>query len=724
MRGQSRQGGGGNEPLTRARPRGHTWAGPMKLALLMLTTAAIAVDYPPTRQADVVDDYHGTKIADPYRWLEDDNSVETAAWVEAQNKVTFGFLETIPQRAAIRERLKTLWNYERFGIPHKEGGRYFFTHNSGLQNQAVLLVAEAIDAEPRLLLDPNALSTDGTVSLTGWAPSDDGNLLAYSISRSGADWQEWHVRDVRTGRDLDDVVKWSKFSGASWTKDGSGFYYSRYDEPKAGEERKGVTEFQKLCFHKLGTPQSSDALIYERPDHKDWGFGGDVTEDGHWLIIHVSRGTDPKNALFYRDLTKPDAPIVELLTEFDAEYSFIDNDGPVFFLQTDLKAPMRRLIAIDVAKPARAGWREIIPQSPDTLEGTSVVGGKFVCTYLHNAHSAVRVFGMDGKLVREAALPGLGSAGGFGGKKGDAETFHSFTSFTTPTTIYRYDVSSGESSVFKAPKVGFDAARYETKQVFATSKDGTRVPMFITLRRGQKLDGKQPVLMHGYGGFNISLTPMFGIMRAVWLELGGIYVEANLRGGGEYGSEWHLAGTKERKQNVFDDFIACAEWLIKNGYTTPEKLAISGGSNGGLLVGAVMTQRPDLFGATLPSVGVLDMLRFHKFTIGWAWTSDYGSADDAEQFKALHAYSPLHQLKPGTRYPATLITTADHDDRVVPAHSFKFAARLQECQAKDGPPVLIRIETKAGHGAGTALAKVIEETADELAFLVKTLGVE
>lgn len=696
----------------------------MKTALLMLTAAAaLALEYPLTRQADVTDDYHGTEVKDPYRWLEDDNSAETAAWVEAQNKVTFGFLESIPQRAKIRARLKELWNYERFGIPHKEGGRYFFTHNTGLLNQARLMVAESLEAEPRLLLDPNTLSADGTVSLTGWAPSDDGKLLAYSLSRSGADWQEWHVRDVSTGKDLDDLVKWAKFTGASWTKDGSGFYYSRYDEPKTGEERKGVTEFQKLYFHKLGTPQAQDQLIYERRDQKEWGFGGQVTDDGRWLVISVWRGTDPKNAVFYRDLSKPDAPVVELLKEFDADYSFVDNEGSVFFFQTDLKAPMRRVIAIDVAKPEPENWREIIPQSPDTLESTSLVGGKFVCDYLHNAHSAVRIFGLDGKLVRDVALPGLGSAGGFGGKANDPETFHSFTSFTTPSTIYRYDVNTGESRVFKAPKVGFDAENYETKQVFATSKDGTRVPMFITLRKGLKIDRKQPVLLHGYGGFNVSITPMFGVMRAVWLELGGIYVEANLRGGGEYGREWHQAGTKERKQNVFDDFIGCSEWLIKNGYTTPEHLAISGGSNGGLLVGAAMTQRPDLFGAALPAVGVMDMLRFHKFTIGWAWTSDYGSADDAAQFKSLYAYSPLHRLRSGVRYPATLITTADHDDRVVPAHSFKFAARLQECQAKDGPPVLIRIETKAGHGSGTALAKVIEETADELAFLVKTLGV-
>ncbi len=697
----------------------------MRFFFLMLTTAALALKYPPTRIDDtVIDDYHGTKVADPYRWLEDDNSTETAAWVAAQNKVTFGFLATIPQRAQIGARLRELWNYERFGLPRKEGGRYFFSHNSGLQNQAVLLVAESLAAEPRVLLDPNTLSTDGTVALSGWSVSDDGKLLAYALSRSGADWLEWRVREVATGKDRADLVQWSKFSGASWAKDGNGFYYSRFAEPKAGEERKGVVEFHKLYFHRLGTPQSEDQLIYERPDHKDWGFHGRVTDDGRWLVITVTRGTETKNNVFYRDLSRPDAPVVELLTDFGADFSFIDNDGPVLYFQTDLDAPLRKVIAIDVAKPARANWRTIIPEAKDTLEGTSLVGGHFVCEYLHDAHSAVRTFSREGKLVRELTLPALGSAHGFGGRANDPETFFAFTSYTQPSTIYQLDVATGESRVFKQPKVGFESAAYETRQVFAQSKDGTRVPMFITQRKGVKLDGQRPVLMNGYGGFNISLTPGFSVPNAVWLELGGIFVQTNLRGGGEYGAHWHLAGTKTQKQNVFDDFIACAEWLIANGHTSPAKLAISGGSNGGLLVGAVMTQRPELFGAALPSVGVLDMLRFHKFTIGWAWTSDYGSADDASHFKALYAYSPLHRLVLGTRYPATLITTADHDDRVVPAHSFKFAARLQACQAKDGPPVLIRIETKAGHGSGTALTKVIEENTDELAFLVKTLGME
>jgi prolyl oligopeptidase len=703
---------------------------------LMVSSASLAgtISYPDTRKTGVTDTYHGVEVGDPYRWLEDDNAPETTAWVEAQNKITFGFLDSVQKRPAIRERLKELWNYERFGAPRKEGGRYFYSHNTGLQNQAVLLVSESLNAEPRVLLDPNTLSPDGTVSLSGWSVSDDGKLLAYSLSRSGADWLEWHVRDIDTGNDRDDLLKWSKFSGASWIKDGTGFYYSRFDEPKPGDERKGVVEYQKLYFHKLGTPQSDDQLIYERRDHKDWGFHGSVTDDGHWLIIIVTRGTDPKNGVFYRDLTKPNAPIVELLPGFEADYSFIDNVESLFFFQTDLDAPLRRVIAIDVNQPARENWKELIPESKDTLEATNLVGDQFICTYLRDAHSAVKTFalviddsintGHPASFLKELQLPSLGTASGFGGKRKDTETFYAFASFTHPSTIHRLNVATGESSVFKAPKVKFDSDAYETVQVFATSKDGTKVPMFITRRRGLKLDGNQPVLMNGYGGFNISLTPRFSIFDAVWLEIGGVFVQTNLRGGGEYGRSWHLAGTKLQKQNTFDDFIACAEWLIANKYTSPQKLSISGGSNGGLLMGAALTQRPDLFGAVLPSVGVLDMLRFHKFTIGWAWASDYGSADDAEQFKALYAYSPLHHLKPNVRYPATLITTADHDDRVVPAHSFKFAAQLQACQSKDGPPTLIRIETKAGHGGGTALAKVIEESADELSFLVKTLGME
>lgn len=686
----------------------------------------MSLSYPVTRKSDTVDDYHGTKVPDPYRWLEDDNSAETKAWVEAQNKVTFAYLDQIPERSEIRERLKKLWNYERYGVPFKEGNRYFYTYNSGLQNQRILMVADSLDAKPRVLLDPNALSPDGTVSLSGYSISDDGNLLAYGLARAGSDWIEWHVRDVDSGKDREDVVKWVKFSGASWAKDGSGFYYSRYDEPKPGQQLTAINEFQKLYFHRLGTPQSEDTLVYERKDHKDWGFGGHVTEDGRYLLIFVSRGTDPKNAVFYKVLHDPEGRIVELLSSFDADYDYVANDGPLFFFRTDLDAPRGKIVAIDLRSPARDQWRTIIPEAPEPLKSVSLVNGLFLCSYLKDARAAVKVYEHAGaepaKFRTELELPGIGSAWGFSGKREDKETFFVFTSFTVPGSIYRVDLTSLKTEPFREPKVDFQPEDYETKQVFYTSKDGTRVPMFITHRRGLKLDGSNPTVLYGYGGFNVSLTPAFRASDLGWLERGGIYAVPNLRGGGEYGIEWHRAGIKERKQNVFDDFIAAAEYLIREGYTVPARLGISGGSNGGLLVGACMTQRPELFGAALPSVGVLDMLRFHKFTIGWAWTSDYGSSDNPEEFQDLYAYSPLHRLRQGVRYPATLITTADHDDRVVPAHSFKFAARLQECQAKDGPPVLIRIQTDAGHGSGTALSKVIEESADEIAFLVRQLA--
>jgi len=704
------------------------------LGALLLTPAFLAAEdahlaYPVAHQGDQVDDYHGVKVADPYRWLEDDNSAETKAWVEAENKVTFSYLDTIPERAAIKDRLTQLWNYERFGVPFHQGGRYFFTRNSGLQNQRVLYVAEKLDATPRELLDPNTLSTDGTVALSGYSPSEDGKYLAYGLSKAGSDWEEYHVRDVATGQDRDDLVEWVKFSGASWKKDGSGFYYSRYDAPKSGDEKKGLNEFQKLYFHRLGTKQSEDALVYERHDHADWGFNGNVTDDGHYLIIHVSQGTDTRNRVFFKDLTDEKSPVVELLNDFDANYDFIDNLGPVFYFKTDLDASRGRVIAIDTGHPQRNRWVEVIPQEKvDALEGVSVVHDQFICTYLHDAHSVVRLFNAEAtdgpaKFLRELSLPGLGSAGGFGGKRKDTETFYSFTSFTVPGTIYRLDLTSGESSVFREPHVDFHPGDYETKQVFYKSKDGTRVPMFITHKRGLKLDGANPTLLYAYGGFDISLTPRFNVADLVWMERGGVFAVPNLRGGGEYGEDWHQAGMILKKQNVFDDFIAAAEWLIANQYTCSPKLAIQGGSNGGLLIGACMTQRPELFGAALPAVGVMDMLRFDKFTIGWAWRSEYGSASNPEQFRALYAYSPLQAIKSGVRYPATLIATADHDDRVVPAHSFKFAARLQECQAKDGPPVLIRIETRAGHGGNKPMTKVIAERADEIAFMLRALGV-
>ncbi|MBD2513574.1 S9 family peptidase [Nostoc sp. FACHB-973] len=679
--------------------------------------------YPSSHKSNQVDKYHGTLVTDPYRWLEDPDSQETRVWIEAQNQVTFGYLSEIPAREKIKQRLTKLWDYEKYSIPFKEGEQYFYFKNDGLQNQSVLYTLKSLDAEPRVLLDPNKLSEDGTVALSGLSISEDGKLLAYGISTSGSDWQEWKVRDVETGEDLQDHLQWIKFSGASWTHDSQGFFYSRYDEPNEKTRLEDVNYYQKLYYHQLGKPQSEDVLIYHRPDQKEWGFSGDVTEDGRYLIISVWLGTDSKILVFYKDLTNHDAEVVELINQFEADYSLIDNDGSVFYFRTDLNAPRGRLIAIDTNKPARENWQEIIPQTAETLESVGILNNQFVADYLKDAHSQIKIFDLKGEFIREVELPGLGSAGGFGGKRYDTETFYSFTSYTIPGTIYRYDMVTGKSEVFRKPKVDFNPDDYQTKQVFYQSKDGTRVPMFITHKKGIKLDGNNPTYLYAYGGFSVSQTPGFSVSLLVWMEMGGVYAVPNLRGGGEYGEEWHQAGMKEKKQNVFDDFIGAAEWLIANKYTKTDKLAIAGGSNGGLLVGACMTQRPDLFGAALPAVGVMDMLRFHKFTIGWAWTAEYGSPDNPEEFPVLYAYSPLHNLKPDTAYPATLITTADHDDRVVPAHSFKFAAALQANHAGDAP-VLIRIETKAGHGAGKPTAKIIEEAADKWAFLVRTLNVE
>ncbi len=690
--------------------------------LTMLSAQTPKLVYPEAHRGDQVDDYHGTKVADPYRWLEDTDSAETHAWVEAENKLTFGYLDQIPYRQAIRDRLTKLWNFERFTVPEQKAGRYFFEHNTGLQNQNVLFVADSLHAEPRVLLDPNTLSSDGTVALSGTAISDDGKLMAYGLATSGSDWNEWHVRDIDTGKDLSDDLKWVKFSGASWSKDNKGFYYSRYDEPK-GAAMRDANYFHKLYYHRIGTAQSEDKLIYERPDNKELGFAGDVTDDGRYLIISVWQGTSPKNRVYYKDLTQPDSPVVKLLDDFDAKYAFIDNDGPVFWFQTDLEASRGRVIAIDTRHPERANWKTLIPQGADTLEFVHAVNNSFLMGYLKDARTEVRVHDLSGKFLRNVDLPGIGTAGGFGGKRSDKETFYAYTSFISPTTVYRYDPVAAKSEIFKQPKVDFDSSRYETTQVFYHSKDGTRVPMFITAKKGLKLDGENPVLLYAYGGFDISLTPNFSVSNAVWLEMGGVYAQPNLRGGGEYGEEWHQAGMKLKKQNVFDDFIAAAQYLIDNKYTSTPKLAIRGGSNGGLLIGAVVTQRPDLFGVALPEVGVMDMLRFHKFTIGWAWTSDYGSSDNAEDFKALYAYSPLHNLKPGTKYPPTLIATSDHDDRVVPGHSFKFAATMQHDQA--GPaPILIRIEVKAGHGAGKSVTKLIDETSDTWAFVAHNLDMK
>ena len=682
-----------------------------------------AFRYPDARKGDQVDDYHGTKVADPYRWLEDPDSPESRAWIEAENKITFDFLGTIPQRDAIKKRITELWDYEKFGVPFKQKERYFISRNSGLQNQSVLYVASDLKEKPRELLDPNKLAKDGTIALGGLAISDDAKLMAYGLAASGSDWQTWKVRDVHTGEDRGDELKWVKFSSASWAKDGSGFFYSRYDQPNEKDQLRSQVYNQKLFFHKLGTPQSADTLTYERSDQKEWLCNGEVTDDGHYLIITVSKGTDPHNRIFYKDLAAPDARVIELLPNGDAAWHFIDNDGAVFFFLTDLETPLGRIVAIDTSKPLPANPREIVPQSVDKLESVTLVGDRFVANYLHDAHSLVKLFNVDGRAEGEIALPGIGSADGFSGKRHDRETFYSFTSYTTPTTIFRYDFDKGASEALYKPQLKFDPDEYTTEQVFYHSADGTQVPMFISSKKGLQRNGQNATYLYGYGGFDISLTPSFNPALLDWMEMGGIYAVANLRGGGEYGEKWHEAGEKHVKQNVFDDFIAAAEYLIAQKYTSKPKLSIGGGSNGGLLVGACMTQRPDLYGATLPSVGVMDMLRFQKFTIGWAWASDYGSSDDPTDFPFIYAYSPLHHLKSGCCYPPTLITTADHDDRVVPAHSFKFAAGLQAAQGCD-KPVLIRIETKAGHGAGKPTTKIIDEIGDRWAFLMKTLGMQ
>ena len=702
------------------------------VALLMTSILdAQSITYPPARKGDVVDDYHGTKVADPYRWLEDVDSPETRSWVEAENRVTFAYLEQIPERERIRRRLTALWDYPKYGAPFKKGGRYFFFKNSGLQNQAVLYTQSALTAEPEILLDPNTLSADGTVALSILAFAEDGRTMVYGTSGSGSDWQEFRVRDVTTKQDKSDHLKWIKFSGAAWTHDGAGFFYSRYPEPAQGADAMlDVNRNQKVYYHKLGTDQSADRLIYERPDHPDWGFGVEVSADGRYAVYQVWLGTDRRNRVYYQDLGDPkkprlDAPVVRLLDEFDASYGFVGNSAALFFFQTDNAAPRSRIIAVDTRKPQPSAWRELVAQAPDPIEGSQIIHNTFVVRYLHDAASQLRLFGLDGKPVGggEVKLPTLGSIASVTGEPRDDEMFYAFTSFLYPTTIFRHDFKTGASTVFKAPEIAFDAAGYETVQVFYRSKDGTRAPLFLTYKKGLKRDGSNPTYLYAYGGFNVNMTPGFSIGVLGWLEMGGVYAQAVLRGGSEYGEEWHQAGMLDRKQNVFDDFIAAAEYLIAEGYTSPPKLAIGGGSNGGLLIGAVLNQRPELFGAALPAVGVMDMLRFHKFTIGWAWVTEYGSADSVAQFPALLRYSPIHNMKPGTKYPPTLVTTADHDDRVVPGHSFKYAATLQATQA--GPaPVLIRIETKAGHGAGKPTAKIIEEQTDRWAFLVHNLRMQ
>ncbi len=693
--------------------------------ILSVSFAASPLLGPPTTKIEpVVEELHGVRVADNYRWLEDSvkENQDVADWVEAQNEVTFAYLESIPQRDGIKKRLTELWDYERFNTPAKRGGRYYINKNDGLQNQYVLYMMDSLDEEPRVLFDPNTWSKDGTVALSATSFTDDGKYVAYGVAEAGSDWKKWRVREIETGRDLPDEIHWIKWASVAWTADGKGFFYSAYDAPaeSEGDVHLTVNKFEKLFYHRLGDAQTDDVLVYERRDQPDWGWSPDVTDDGRYLVITVSAGTADQYLILYKDLTDPYGMPVYLIDEFEAEYTFVGNDGPIFYFDSNFNAPLGKLLAIDIRKPQREHWKEIIPEIEDTLSSVGLVGNLFIATYMRDAYDLVRVFTMDGRHIRDVELVGIGSANGFGGKRTDTETFYQFASFTTPPSIYRYDMITGESTLIDRARIDMNTDDYVVTQKFYRSKDGTRVPMFISHHKDIKLDGNNPTLLYGYGGFNIPLTPYFSIKRLAWLDMGGVFVVANIRGGGEYGEKWHKAGVKQNRQNAFDDFIAAAEWLIDNRYTRTEKLAIEGGSNGGTLVGACMTQRPELFGACLPAVGVMDMLRFHKFTIGWAWVDDFGCADNADEFPALYAYSPYHNLRLGVSYPATLVTTADTDDRVVPGHSFKFAAALQAAHSGDAP-VLIRIDVRAGHGGGKPTTKVIEEVADEWSFLVDNL---
>jgi prolyl oligopeptidase len=686
------------------------------------TTRSSAISYPKPHTVSQADDFFGTKVSDPYRWMEED-SPETKAWIDAENEVTAAYFKPLTFRDGLHARMLELSNYERFGAPEVHGGRYFYGRNSGLQNQAVVYWTEGLHGEPKVLIDPNTLAADGTVALGGMSVTHDGKLVALSLAEAGSDWQKITVRDVATGKDLPDEIRWVKFGGAAWLHDNSGFFYTGYDAP-SGNELKQVTNGNRVFFHKLGTPQSADKMVFARPDNKELYLFGYVTDDGRYLVISQSQGTSPKNELAFLDLSKPGAEVQRVIDVADATYAPIGNDGSKFWLQTTLDAPNGKVISIDLAHPERGAWKTLVPERKQKLDGVTLVHRTLVAQYLTDAHTTVEMFAEDGKPMQSLALPGIGTVVGFGGEREDAETFYTFTNFTSPGVIYRLDMKSMKSEVYREPKVAFDRTAYETKEVFVPSKDGTKVPLFLTYKKGLKLDGSNPTLLYAYGGFNVSLTPAFSATRVAWLEKGGIYAQASLRGGGEYGDAWHEAGMKLQKQNVFDDFIACAEWLIAQKYTSTPKLAIRGESNGGLLMGAMLTQRPDLFGAVAAGVGVMDMLRFDKFTVGWGWKADYGApSENAEEFQAIYKYSPLHNLKAGTKYPATIIFTADHDDRVFPAHSFKFAAQMQKDQAGSAP-VLIRIETRAGHGGGMPLSKRLDSEADIMAFLLRELKVE
>lgn len=674
-----------------------------------------------TAKVNHVDQYHGTAVPDPYRWLENDTAQVVQEWVKAQNELTFGYLKKIPFRSKIKQRLTKIWNYPKFEAPFKEGTHYYFYKNTGLQNQKVLYAQAGLKGTPTVFLDPNKLSKDGTTALTTLSFSANGDYVVYGTSGGGSDWNEYRVMETATRKLLPDSLSWIKFSGAAWYKDG--FFYSRYDAPTAGSKMANKNENHKVYYHKINTPQAEDQLVHEERSKPLRLFHAQTTEDERFLIISVSEGASSTNALYYKDLTKEKANLKPIVGNFEAEYTVIQNIGDKLLVHTNKNAPRYQLVLIDPQEPAEENWKKLIPESEDVMTDVSLVNNKLLVTYLRNASSQLLVHDVKGKLLSQVKLPTLGTVTGFGGKKTDKEIFYTFNSFTYPSTVYKYTVGTNKSELYRKPQVAVPLDNYETKQLFYTSKDGTKVPMFIVHKKGMTLDGKNPTYLYAYGGFNVSVMPGFSISRMLWLENGGVLAIPNIRGGGEFGEAWHKAGMAPNKQNVFDDFIAAAEYLINEKYTSPARLAIAGGSNGGLLVGAVANQRPDLFKVALPAVGVMDMLRFHKFTIGWAWTSEYGSSDDPEQFKNLLAFSPLHNIKEGVSYPATLVTTADHDDRVVPAHSFKYISTLQEKGA--GPnPYLIRVDVNAGHGAGKSTSLLINEAADVWSFIYYNMEID
>jgi prolyl oligopeptidase len=692
------------------------------LAMSLSYAATAQLKYPTTDKGNVVDDYFGTKVADPYRWLEKEDSSKTKEWVDTQSKFAFDYLEKIPFRNQIKKRIEELWNYPKFTAPQKVGNYYFFSKNDGLQPQAVIYVQEGANGTPKVFLDPNTFSSDGTIALGGIYPSNDNKYMAYAVQKSGSDWREFFVMDIATGKKLDDHIEWAKFAGASWWKDG--FFYSAFDKPTDGTFTS-KNEFMKLYYHKLGTPQSKDELIWEDKTNGKRSHYGGATEDERYIILYIGEGGKKGNLLYVKDTKHPERGFIPVQTEFGYEVGVIESEGDNLYIYTNLDAPKNKVVVTSIADPSSKNWKPLIPEKQDVLENVAMVDGKLIATYMKDASHHVFIHDMNGKMLHEVSLPAVGSVGGFGGRKTDKEVFYTFTSFTYPATIYRYNIDANTSTVFRKSEVKFKSDDYVSKQIFYTSKDGTKIPMFIVHKKGIKLDGTNPTMLYGYGGFNVSLTPSFSTPRIALLEQGAVFAMPNLRGGGEYGEEWHEAGTKLRKQNVFDDFIAAAEYLFKEKYTSPEHLALAGGSNGGLLVGAVVNQRPDICKVALPAVGVMDMLRYHKFTIGFGWSRDYGTSEESkEMFEYLYKYSPLHSIRKGINYPATMITTADHDDRVVPAHSFKYAAALQDIAGSSTKnPLIIRIETKAGHGAGKPTQKIIEEIADEYSFMFYNMGI-